>query len=843
MTEAAPSPKEALPAEVEKPAPRPLPPPSPPRASIDAWAIGEGVRIDPLTGKAFEDNAKQLPGAFKGDYRAENLIWDGARKAISIAGAANEVVGFQLIIEGPGAKGISVAASELKGPGGAAIPAGQFAFFRAFYLHVKPAPHAKQLPFPLEEGWYPDPLVPLDTPGKGAPFAIDGGNFTGDKPEGIRNQTVWADLWIPKEQPPGTYRGRITVLSDGGNVELNVAVRVFGFGMPAESHAAFLFESMKYFAKMPTELRNAIFTVAHDHRATMLVNATPDRFEDCSLKHSGGRFDWTSFDEVYGPAISGKLFEHGPRAGVGLPYFNLAFGPKLKRPDKTYSGRAWPIPNPTKDDGMEVDFTPEYVKELTALLKDAAEHFAEKYPKTTITVYQNSLDEAGFHKKKEWAMPQLRSIQGYLRMFNAVGADNLRYQLDIGSGFAKCKFDLDGDGKKERSKDVVDALHGIGPMTWCVSGGRIELDVLEPAKRSGSPIWFYNSARFRVGPTAIGGEGLGLRTWPWVTWNSKIDGMLIWNALVEHQENAWKTGGGYKKTAGFASYVYVGGDIGFPTRAYASMRLKSLRGGKQDYEYFFLLSQLDEDRARATYYSTRAARNTMNERLNVTGYSDEKVAAISPVARPFGDGRHWSHNVEDYEKVRYRVGELLEKGERAPGGAGIAVSKENVAVLSVGGETWRAVEGIWKAQDGAIGGIAAGDGYLYRENDHPDDFRLSMTVRAEQGEEISCWFCGSRGGMEFDGYLLMLKASKVKLKRKEDTVARDDDVTMDIRKDRKVVIERNGKVVRIYIDDVQKPFREWTDPQPLRGENHRTLGFYMWKGAVTVSDCRVEEIE
>ena len=55
--------------------------------------------------------------------------------------------------------------------------------------------------------------------------------------------------------------------------------------------------------------------------------------------------------------------------------------------------------------------------------------------------------------------------------------------------------------------------------------------------------------------------------------------------------------------------------------------------------------------------------------------------------------------------------------------------------------------------------------------------------------------------------------------------------------------EAGGGAVRVFIDDVRKPFMERTDRQPLRGENHRTLGFYMWKGAVTVSDCRVEGIE
>lgn len=145
---------------------------------LGVWAIGEGVRINPITGKAFEENAKKLPGGISGDYRAKNWVWDGATKTVALKGAANEVLSLQLIIEGSGAKGINVTAADLVGAGGT-IPAKQFSFYRAFYIKVKQDVDGKRAPYPLEEGWYPDPLVPLATPKLGAPFAIDGSNFGG----------------------------------------------------------------------------------------------------------------------------------------------------------------------------------------------------------------------------------------------------------------------------------------------------------------------------------------------------------------------------------------------------------------------------------------------------------------------------------------------------------------------------------------------------------------------------------------------------------------------------------------------------------------------------------------
>ena len=35
---------------------------------------------------------------------------------------------------------------------------------------------------------------------------------------------------------------------------------------------------------------------------------------------------------------------------------------------------------------------------------------------------------------------------------------------------------------------------------------------------------------------------------------------------------------------------------------------------------------------------------------------------------------------------------------------------------------------------------------------------------------------------------------------------------------------------------------EWTDPEPLKGVNHRHLGFYMYQGQMSVTDIKIEEI-
>ena len=336
-------------------------------------------------------------------------------------------------------------------------------------------------------------------------------------------------------------------------------------------------------------------------------------------------------------------------------------------PDKGVArkGRGWPIENPTKSGGTEVEFTPEYVREFTRLLQDADRHFARTYPKTTIIVFQDALDEAGFHKgSRELALAQLRSIQGYLKIFRQARLKQTLYKLDIGSGFARCRYDLDGDGKVEGSKEVVDAL-GDSVGLWNINGLSIDLDVLRPVLRRGAQVWFYNGFEPRVGPTVIGTEALGPRTWPWVLWNSDIHGMCHWHFLWGTNLKPWVTGGtgsGQRdnKHPGNAMFIYPGEDMGLPQRAFPSTRLKAIRRGLQDYEYFWLLAKADGGRDRAKYFTTRVVRNSLSQRLEVKDFGDD-VAGEVPQRPVRGDKRHWSHDPEAFEKVRHRIGEILSR--------------------------------------------------------------------------------------------------------------------------------------------------------------------------------------
>ncbi len=628
---------------------------------LGVWAIGEGVRINPLTGKAFEENEKVLPGGISGDYRARNWAWDGATKIVTLKGAANEVVSFQLIVEGSGLRGINVTAADLSGAG-RTIPARQYSFFRAFYVKVKQAVDGKRAPYPLDEGWYPDPLVPLETPGLGAPFAMDGGNFGGAKPAvaDIRNQTVWVDLWIPPKTPRGRYKGSITVVAESGRKTVEVDLQVFGFEMPAKGNTTLEFMSYAVFAKMAKPLREACFSLAQAHRATITGNRLFVGYES-PLRAGGDKLVWDGFDATYGPVINGTLHKDGPRAGVPLEMFVLPFEPKVDRPDAKGPGRGanWPIPAPTKNNNWEVDFTPEYVARFKALLTDASRHFADKYPGTTLVVYQDSLDEPGFHKAApEVAMGQLRSLQGYIKIVRELNLKNVVYKFDIGSGFDKNKFDLDGNGKVEGSKDVVSALAGVD--LWNINGMCINLDVLQPAIKRGAKVWFYNGFEPRVGPTVIATEAVGPRTWPWVVFNSRMHGCCQWSFLesATSADKPWSTGGS-PVNPGAALFMYPGDELGMPDAVFPSMRLKAYRRGMQDYEYLHAVAAKDGRDGQAMAFAFRVVSRPITGSLDMTGFQDDASHERATVKVAGGDQRSWPHHPGVFEKVRDEMGEYL----------------------------------------------------------------------------------------------------------------------------------------------------------------------------------------
>jgi hypothetical protein len=67
-------------------------------AQVSIWAVSDGVRVNPVTGKLLEDRTDIHKDYPTGDYRTSNSVWNASSKTVSLKATRNEFVAFQLII-------------------------------------------------------------------------------------------------------------------------------------------------------------------------------------------------------------------------------------------------------------------------------------------------------------------------------------------------------------------------------------------------------------------------------------------------------------------------------------------------------------------------------------------------------------------------------------------------------------------------------------------------------------------------------------------------------------------------------------------------------------------------
>jgi hypothetical protein len=169
---------------------------------------------------------------------------------------------------------------------------------------------------------------------------------------------------------------------------------------------------------------------------------------------------------------------------------------------------------------------------------------------------------------------------------------------------------------------------------------------VQQLRKKGVEDWFY------TGMDILDGDPLGQRALGWVTWKYQARSWTIWefdfNSLHAWMEpatyTAMTTSGSEVKGDvynGLGMLIYRGETMGLDDPV-ASIRLKLLRRGSQDYEYFWLLSRKKGGRVVAD----SIAKAVIHEAMGVRG--------------AWGSPGMWSHNVDDWERGRSKMGDLIE---------------------------------------------------------------------------------------------------------------------------------------------------------------------------------------
>ena len=571
---------------------------------IGLWAVPGELRIDPITGRP------KNPHVAGRDWSEQSTIWSRAEKRIRLAGARNEWVGFQLIVEAAGdnLKYVNVSASDLTGPGGEKISARSAKLFRVWYTEVtEPSRilsgfNAMGLPS-LGTGFYGDALIPFHVRGWGAPFAV---------PKG-RNQAVYVDLKIPKNIPAGVYKGTITVKADRArDAAAEVELTVWDFDIPDKLNARA--EGPLYRATIPgafgvgstdelnLKLERQYFRMCREHR---MIGYIYDCFPKLEGKGKDITIDWAFHDKRFGPYFDGTAFDDR----VPLEHWNV--------PVDTY----WP--GPRGADAKDPDL---YYGRIESVLKQYDQHFKEKGWNPRMYVFFQGLDEpsqqAQFVKIKKLAETVHRSSK------------RIKMRHDFYTAFGKPEPLLEYFGD---SMDI-----------WCISGCFYPVKLLQAEQAKGKEAWFYQGSEPWIGSENLDNEALGLRTWAWIGWKYGVDCWHNWCSGRWGGENLliWPNNSGtrqYWRPNHNGVMMFPGKCLGVD-EIFPSIRLKAYRRGNTDYEYFVLLKALG-----AGAKADEIVNSIIRKALGEAGNNEALIGK-------FGD---WSHDPDEWEKARPKLAEAI----------------------------------------------------------------------------------------------------------------------------------------------------------------------------------------
>ncbi|MCD6365470.1 MAG: right-handed parallel beta-helix repeat-containing protein, partial [Planctomycetes bacterium] len=528
---------------------------------LRVWAYGDCESAHPVTGNLLEEvGAERYGREPAGDYRNGNLYRNGRDGVVTLAGARNEILAFQLLLDStaPQLKGVKVQAGALTGPESFEIPADNVSLFRQWYVK--------------QNDWMSEICIPLQS---GKKISIPNAD---NKVPGQRNQSIMVDLWVPKQAPPGKYRGEIMVSADGvAPFAVPVELEVWPIELPDK--LSFNCELNAYSVAAITKDRG-LFRLAHAHRTTLNVlpysqTGTVKTVYDLPLAGAGKAMhvtDWTKYDEDIGPLLDGSAFKDMPRAGVPLASQYLPFFENWPLPFREhYAFKSTDRQEHSLTAGpIEELMDEQYADGFKAVVKDFVRHFREKgWKSTNMEFYLNNKPNFTKGALGFWCLdePQNRddflAIRYWGRLFKDAAAD----AKDV-------RFIFRGDiSRPHRERNW---FTGLMDLLCASSAFRTKNVRCREMMRSGMTFYNYGS----LNPVAV--TNLNAEAWPVNTYLLNGDGLLPWNTIgkVANYRAASTTAILLPPSHGARKGQWV-----------CSARLKALRRGQQDVEYMALLAR------------------------------------------------------------------------------------------------------------------------------------------------------------------------------------------------------------------------------------------------------------
>lgn len=462
------------------------------------------------------------------------------QKGVSIQCARNEYEPFQVIVTAQGGdlKITGVAVSDLATADGKRLAASNVTLYREHFIEIKtPSPRCSTPP-----GWWPDALIPFVSPIDGS--LIQNARFVALPCEvkAGKNQPFWVDVFVPKDAAAGVYQGKATVTADGlAAAEVPIELKVWDFALPDTPTMKSEFGGMAgaaSFHKMkpgdaafrPIEMRYLEACAAHRITPQVPGYLRPKANPDGSLDSSATHADLKAFMD--------RLHVNA----ISVPF--SAF------PDPLKANR---------------DKTKKFLDSWFQYLK------------------QNGWDKGNYiyildEPNDEKAYQEVRDRAALVHEANR-GLRVLCTEQTVSS--------------KPEWGTLVGAVDIWVPL-WPLHDEKTAAERLA----AGDELWSYTALCQGKDPSPFWETDfpmLNYRVPLWLNWRCHMTGFLYWSMVHwKDVKDVWTEPlTCYQKYNGEGSLFYPGIEAGFDGPV-ASIRLKNVREGMEDYEYMQLLSDLGD---------------------------------------------------------------------------------------------------------------------------------------------------------------------------------------------------------------------------------------------------------
>jgi len=463
-------------------------------------------------------------------------------KEARIAAARNEFEAFQVVVTGP-ASGVSARATSLEGPS----VLQDVKLYRVDMIDL-------QTPSALDgsTGRWPDALVPDvdDVVGEkrnAFPFDVAAGE----------SRAIWVEVRVPPDAKPGSFFGNVTVTTDAGEAQIPVALTVWDFELPSTSSLKTHFglswglipNGHGVSPEGDADIRHRYAALGLDHRISL-----------SGVADDGYHGDFDHFDRHYGALVDGTAQTRLPGAKLTTVKYvgNQTSVDEHRRWAEHFRAKGWfdRLFDYTCD---EPPLTCSW-EELPGRTK--AVHEADPEFKTLVTTQIWDAEAHGVADQIDIMVPVVNWMD------DKPGAGSMGQNRTKYDGF------LSQSQQKELWLYQSCMSHGCGGT----------VDIGNP---SDSDQYFTGWPTYMIDASAVRN-----RSMEWISFLEDATGELYWETAFAFNHDAWAnqwdfSGNGDGTLFYPGTPARIGGSTDIPV---ASIRLKMIREGMEDYEYLKLLA-------------------------------------------------------------------------------------------------------------------------------------------------------------------------------------------------------------------------------------------------------------